>query len=35
MKIAVGSERVKELKEWFTDYVRTFQHREPEKQQKH
>jgi putative nucleotidyltransferase with HDIG domain len=33
MQIAVGSERVKELKEWFADYVHTFQHSEPEKQQ--
>lgn len=33
MQISVRSERVTELKDWFTDYVRTFQYGEPEKQQ--
>ncbi len=33
MPISVSTEEVKELKEWFADYVHTFQHSEPEKQQ--
>lgn len=33
MRISISSERVEELKEWFGDYVHTFQYSDPERQQ--
>jgi len=33
MQISISREKLTELKDWFTNYVRTFQYNEPEIQQ--